>query len=718
MKPARIHLHLITALLLGAACANPVYTQWSHTTAASGGFAAALMSNSHSVLVGLENGGVYRSTDDGTTWECAWAGLNGRGPGGYAFVDLGSRILVSTGVGIAVSTNEGLSWSDANNGLPVLGSVITGFDVDPSGTVYASGSEGVYHSNDSGVTWIRSATGLTDSLMASIRCAGSYVFAATYETGVFRSSDKGSTWQPTSNGLGSGQGMRITDLTSMPGRVVAATRGGAYYSTDYGDTWNLATSGLDSRTVSAVAAFDTILVAGTYGSGAFRSTDKGVTWVSSSTGWESGNVRAFCMHNGTLFGGNYGLQTLFRSTNYGVTWAPIGNGITGRYLYSFAANSSRIFAANMFGVEASSDNGQTWFAPPPLYGRAFFSVHLKDPVVFAGSAGTGPYLSTDNGATWDTANGGTSGIGPVEVLSMTSDSLFVYAGTYHGVFRSSDNGASWERTINGLSDTTVYAFCSARGHLYAGTRTGIFVSTNHGSSWAFLSNGAPTYNVKSIVSLDSIILAATEYGSVPSTFRSTDFGLSWSPVTNGVDASNAVFQTLAVDGKSIFGGSTTQGVWLSIDMGITWSNISAGLEGPALKVVALAVSGNIVYSGTKGGIWIRPLSQVVDVEDGGSTTIGDLQLMQNYPNPFNPTTRISYSVGRVVALSGSEGPASNVRLAVYDLLGREVAVLAHEKKPAGTYEVEWNAAGLASGVYIYRLVAGSRVESRKMMVMK
>ena len=59
-----------------------------------------------------------------------------------------------------------------------------------------------------------------------------------------------------------------------------------------------------------------------------------------------------------------------------------------------------------------------------------------------------------------------------------------------------------------------------------------------------------------------------------------------------------------------------------------------------------------------------------------------------------------------------------VRLAVYDLLGREVALLVNEMKPAGMYGVRFDASGLASGMYLYRLTAGSFEETRKMIVLK
>ena len=83
-------------------------------------------------------------------------------------------------------------------------------------------------------------------------------------------------------------------------------------------------------------------------------------------------------------------------------------------------------------------------------------------------------------------------------------------------------------------------------------------------------------------------------------------------------------------------------------------------------------------------------------------------LEQNYPNPFNPSTRISYQL----PVSG------NVTLKVYDLLGREVATLVNEEKPAGSYEVSFDASQLSSGVYLYRLSSGSFIETKKMILMK
>ena len=102
------------------------------------------------------------------------------------------------------------------------------------------------------------------------------------------------------------------------------------------------------------------------------------------------------------------------------------------------------------------------------------------------------------------------------------------------------------------------------------------------------------------------------------------------------------------------------------------------------------------------------------VENTGSLP-DNYSLEQNYPNPFNPSTKIRYSVPSVIA---SETKQSAVKLIIYDVLGNEVATLVNQEKPAGVYEVEFNASQLSSGIYFYKLSAGSYTETKKMTVLK
>ncbi len=98
-------------------------------------------------------------------------------------------------------------------------------------------------------------------------------------------------------------------------------------------------------------------------------------------------------------------------------------------------------------------------------------------------------------------------------------------------------------------------------------------------------------------------------------------------------------------------------------------------------------------------------SNVIDVE---VNTPSVFILKQNYPNPFNPSTKIKYSVPRT----------SQVQIKVFDVLGNELATLVNAEKPAGTYELNWEATNLPSGVYFYRLTAGSYAALRKMVLVK
>jgi hypothetical protein len=111
-----------------------------------------------------------------------------------------------------------------------------------------------------------------------------------------------------------------------------------------------------------------------------------------------------------------------------------------------------------------------------------------------------------------------------------------------------------------------------------------------------------------------------------------------------------------------------------------------------------------------------PIVAVVDLSLSVTTDVADPQagqpqsfaLSQNYPNPFNPSTTISYQLAAV----------GHVDLRVYDVLGREVAVLVNGVRNPGTYNVTFGGSSLSSGVYLYRLSIGSMTATRKMVLMK
>ncbi|HMN18865.1 MAG TPA: T9SS type A sorting domain-containing protein [Ignavibacteriaceae bacterium] len=123
-----------------------------------------------------------------------------------------------------------------------------------------------------------------------------------------------------------------------------------------------------------------------------------------------------------------------------------------------------------------------------------------------------------------------------------------------------------------------------------------------------------------------------------------------------------------------------------------------------------AVTGSAGSAGTGTDVWIIRLKPegTSAIEDNLSDVNRSFSLSQNFPNPFNPNTSLKYEIGS----------QQFVTLKIYDLLGREIAIIVNEEKPAGTYEVTFDASGLSSGIYFYRLQAGSFTETKKMILIR
>lgn len=197
------------------------------------------------------------------------------------------------------------------------------------------------------------------------------------------------------------------------------------------------------------------------------------------------------------------------------------------------------------------------------------------------------------------------------------------------------------------------------------------------------------------------LFAGTAGGGV---FLSADSGTSWTAVNTGL-TDNSVWD-LAVSGTNLFAG-TYLGVFLSTTNGTSWTAASTGLTNTC--VTALAISGTNLFAGTYfAGIWRRPLSEMITDVERRELLPPSFALEQNYPNPFNPNSNIRYQISEF----------RYIKLAVYDLLGREVAVLVNERKAPGKYEVNFDGSNLAGGVYFYRLQAGDFTQTKRLLLLK
>jgi len=187
-------------------------------------------------------------------------------------------------------------------------------------------------------------------------------------------------------------------------------------------------------------------------------------------------------------------------------------------------------------------------------------------------------------------------------------------------------------------------------------------------------------------------IVPVELTSFTAALNGNDINLQWQTAT---ETNNRGFEVQRKIKNGIFGSvGFVEGNGTTIETRnyfFTDENVLLGIYSYRLK--------QIDYDGT------YEYSDIVSVEVGIPNEFG---LEQNYPNPFNPATTIKYLIPQL----------SNVVIKVIDILGNEIATLVNEEKPAGSYEVEFNATGLPSGIYFYRLQAGSFVETKKMVLMK
>ena len=372
----------------------------------------------------------------------------------------------------------------------------------------------------------------------------------------------------------------------------------------------------------------------------------------------------------------------------------------------FAVSGGNLFAGTSYGgVFVSTNSGTSWTAVDSgLTDYTVWSLAVSDTNLFAGTNSGGVYRSTNKGTSWTQVDSGLTETS-VHALAVSGTDLFAGTDGGAGVYRSTNSGTSWTADSNGLKYTGVSALAVLDTNLFGGTDDAIFLLPgSRDTAWNDVFQPSFLY-VSSFAVLGTNIFAGSEAG----VFLSTNSGASWTPVDSGLTNSSDLYyvNALAVAGTNLFAG-TIGGVFLSTNSGTSWTRVDTSFTN--ISVNALAVSGTNLFAGINAsGAWRRPLSEMItSVERLSSDLPMHFSLAQNFPNPFNPTTVISYQLSAL----------SSVSLRVYDILGREVATLVNEKQNAGKYSVTFDGSRLASGVYFYRLVAGSHYATKKLLLLK
>jgi photosystem II stability/assembly factor-like uncharacterized protein len=439
---------------------------------------------------------VMLSTDHGTNWKEVFKGglvfvppHTIRVDNIFSLASNDSSVFIGTASEVYRSTDNGLSWN-VPSAIP--------FSVYSQGTslaannqdVFESDGFDVYHSTDNGASWNAVSTGLprnsyTTPDIYSLTLNGSTLFAGTV-AGAFSSTNNGRSWINLNNGMNASSVRSIV----VNGSSIFASAGNGYHiihSTDNGSSWTALNDTVYYH-FRCLAAKDSCVVAGTDGPAMVAAQSPALI-----------------------------------STNKGASWKTLENAPGALTNQSFGINDAYIFAGTTYGIggilrcSVDSSAWSTIYVGPPAWGELpVRSIFVNGSDIFVGTDRIGIYHSPDNGATWSPINKGLdTSTSSFFVLVADSSNIFTSTSTMNGypfvdrgMFHSSDNGATWNTANKGLTDSTITALAVHGLKVFAATDSGgVFLSTDNGGRWTSFDEGLPNPYISSLALNDSYVYA-------------------------------------------------------------------------------------------------------------------------------------------------------------------------------------------------------------------
>lgn len=583
--------------------------------------------------------------------------------------DASTIYVGSPGGGIWKTTNGGSSWSNINSNLPRLG--VSSILVHPGGadTIFIGTGDrdggdapgiGVYKTTDGGLSWVRigsAATGMGDVEVGVLLMhpGNRKIILAATSGGIYKSSDGGKTWSLKISG--DFRDMKFNPYN--PNQVYAtriASNASFYRSTDNGETWIQITSGISasygSRMVLAVSPANASYVyllaidASTANFAALmRSTDSGVTFSTQST---SPNIMDYaCNGSGTSSQATYDLcMTVdpidankvfvgsinnWYSTNGGTNWTISSHWVGGcaasvhadQHVYEWSPLNGRLYLGNDGGVYYTADGGTTWpqitnnLGTGEVYKIGQSATNVNYVLMGLQDNGCG---ATTNGSTFYTTSGGDG----METLVDYNNSNYCY-NTYHsGLIRRTTGGPTGSYSdvaaqgTNGITESGAWV---APYFLHKTTPTTMFAGyKNVWRTTNVRSNPINTVVWEAISTGESINVEVLDQSPVSTNilYAVRSSGMKRSDNANGAAAS-VTWTSCALPGGYIpedikadpFDSNTVYaaanyGVYMSADKGMHWTDISSNL--PALFTNCLALDKNnqgAIYVGNQTGVWYK-----------------------------------------------------------------------------------------------------------------
>jgi hypothetical protein len=397
----------------------------------------------------------------------------------------------------------------------------------------------------------------------------------------------------------------------------------------------------------------------------------------------SGDISAFAHFNSVILAIG---EKIYSSTNNGIKW-------TLRYPSPHATDWLR-------GTPATAVIGSHVFMG---------GAHLSNPKASWNTTNFGGvYRSIDTGLTWSRTS---QGLGDTNVFSLLTAGPKLFAGTGSGLYVSSDEGANWNSA--GLPLSVIVSSLAAIGNtILAGTDKGLFRSADGGLIWsganADLKFGPDYLGTALVVNRLNVFASAVYQGKsqYPYLLSSSDSGTSWA-----VENIRSAFGSYIADSGLLFQALTYSAgvVLMSTNNGGRWIDVTdTGFGGMGIfhRAQALVVSGpNLIVGTVNTGLWYRPLATILNKSSVDHVTPFEVNF-EIYPNPLTISTSISFSTKQ----------RSFVEVKIVDVLGKQCTELFKGVLEPGMHSYKWNAATMTGGVYFCTVRTEDGIEQLPMIV--
>jgi photosystem II stability/assembly factor-like uncharacterized protein len=399
------------------------------------------------------------------------------------------------------------------------------------------------------------------------------------------------------------------------------------------------------------------------------------------------------------------LALLMISLSLKADWQPQTSGTTENLYSAYFINQNTGWVVGFNGkILFTSNGGLNWSSQTSGTAQTLFNVDFPSALngFIIGSLNT--FLKTTNGGlNWIS-------LGVVNMTS-TNDIDFIdnntgyVCGADGDVSRTTNGGVNWTKFDITTNDLFEIKAIDANTVITGGVGGITYKTTNGGTNWVSQITGTNNF-ISGIVFADASNGYFTTLGLSEDVRRTTNGGLNWAAVTSPGNTSGLNGLAL-VNAPTVYGIGPAGKIRRTTNSGTSWETQPSGDTTTFLRGIFM-VDGNIGYVVGNGGKILKTLNGGIGIQQISTHVPDGFSLKQNYPNPFNPVTNIEFLIPK----------AGLVKLSIFDISGKEIAVLVNGNLSIGTFRADFDAAEYSSGVYFYKLSSGSFTQTKKMILVK